>query len=97
MINSAIYEIDQSVYGDNLVNTVDFTEKWRGDVVVMKRAPELPMCYRKPRANNLKSTKLITGKSSTKVGQRRSTFTSADTNMVGLDLMPGIPINAADM
>jgi hypothetical protein len=97
MINSAIYEIDQSVYGDNLVNTVDFTEKWRGDLVVMKLAPELAISYRKPRANTLRSTRLITGKSGTKVGQRRSSFTSADTNMGDLDLMPGIPINAVNM
>lgn len=82
MINSAIYQIDQTVYGDDMAGTVDSSEKWRIELVVMKQGPELAMAesQKVARDNSLRGTRLVSRKKGPKSGIRMSGFTSPDAD-----------------
>jgi hypothetical protein len=80
IINSAIYQIDQTVYGDDIAWTVDFSGKLRDELVVMKQGPELAMARSQEvaRDNSSRGTRLVSRKEGPKSGMRMSGFTSPD-------------------
>jgi hypothetical protein len=64
IINKAIYQIDQTVYSDDIAWTVDFSGKLRDELVVMKQGPELAMAQSQKvaRDNSWRGTRLVSRK-----------------------------------